>query len=152
MNLNIKFGTRLFNLVTLLSLLVLVGCGGKPATVSGTISVDGNALDQGTVTFTPVAGGMRASAIIQGDGSYEVMTNRDVGLDVGEYAVAVVSREVIIGKGGPPMPGKYLAPKRYGKTKTSGLQYSIEKGTNVIDIDLSSEDSKADRPTRNKRS
>jgi hypothetical protein len=43
------------------------------------------------------------------------------------------------------MPGKYLAPKRYGKTQTSGLRFSVKKGSNSINIELSSEGGEADR-------
>lgn len=117
-----------------------VGCGGKPAKVSGAVSVDGKLLDQGTVFFAPAAGGMRASGIIQSDGSYVIKTNRDTGLEVGEYNVGVVSRELIRpNPGGPPMPGEYIAPKRYGNPKTSGLSYTVEQGSNEINLELSSD-------------
>lgn len=119
-------------------LLTSSGCGGKPASVSGTVSVDGKPLDQGTVGFTPTAGGMRAVGLIQSDGSYQLKTNRDRGLDVGEYTVTVTAREAVQTEGGPPMPGKYLAPKRYGSTRTSGLVEQVESGSNVIDLNLES--------------
>lgn len=142
-----KMKTR-FSTSTGLSLFALVfvaqvGCGGKPASVSGTVTVDGTPLTQGSVVFAPSSGGMRASGIIQADGSYEIKTNRDAGLEVGEYDVSVVAREVVeTGPGSPPIPGKYLAPKRYGNVKTSGLHYSVEKGNNTIDIELSSDNAK----------
>lgn len=127
--------------------LVLVGCGGgKPATVTGIVTIDGKPLSNGTVTYSPAGGGMKAIGLIKSDGSYQIKTNSDAGIDIGEYDVAVVSREVISsGPDSPPMPGKYVAPKHYGNMKTSGLHYQVEKGSNQIDIDLSSEDSRADR-------
>jgi hypothetical protein len=122
------------------SLLLVAGCGGKPATVSGTITLDGTPLARGSVAFTPVNGGQKATGVIASDGSYSLNTNRDVGLDVGEYRTTVVSREP--GKvdkyGGPPLPGKYLSPKRYANGATSGLQYNVTKGHNSIDIELTS--------------
>jgi len=138
---------RLVGLCLSLALAYLVGCGGKPARVSGIVTVDGKPLEQGTVAFSPASGGMRATGIIQGDGSYEIRTNRESGLDIGEYAVAVSSRELLFhgGPDQPPMPGKYLAPKRYGKTQTSGLRFSVKKGSNSINIELSSEGGEADR-------
>ena len=138
---------RLVGLCLSLALAYLVGCGGKPARVSGIVTVDGKPLEQGTVAFSPASGGMRATGIIQGDGSYEIRTNRESGLDIGEYAVAVSSRELLFHSGPdqPPMPGKYLAPKRYGKTQTSGLRFSVKKGSNSINIELSSEGGEADR-------
>ena len=130
------------NLAITLSLLATVGCGGKPATVSGIVTVDSKPLEQGTVFFAPVDGGMRASGIIQDDGSYEIRTNRAAGLDLGDYHVAVVSRELVFphGPDGPPMPGKYLAPKKYGKPTTSELKYSVVAGSNEINLDLTSDE------------
>ena len=130
------------SLPVVLTLLLssLSGCGGKPAKVSGTVSVDGVPLNQGTVSYVPAGGGLRAVAQIESDGSYKVRTNREMGLEIGEYKVAVSSREVIKPEGGGlPMPGKYLAPQRYGRIETSDLQYTVEKGSNVIDIELSSD-------------
>lgn len=121
-------------------LVALAGCGGKPASVTGVVILDGEPLEHGTVGFAPTSGGMRAAGTIQSDGSYKLMTNRESGLDVGEYAVTVSSREP--GKenpaGGPPMPGPYITPRRYAIASTSGLQYQVDKGSNVIDIELSS--------------
>lgn len=124
-----------------LLLTSIVGCGGKPASVTGVITLDGKPLERGTVGFSPTSGGMQAAGIIQADGSYELKTNRDSGLDVGEYAVTVSSREP--GKenpaGGPPMPGPFITPRHYAYAAKSGLKFQVEKGSNVIDIDLSSE-------------
>ena len=123
-----------------LLLTIAVGCGGKPAYVSGVVSIDGKPLDQGTISFSPTTGGMRAAGKILEDGSYEIRTNRSSGLEVGDYQVAVVSREAIItSPDAPPTPGKFFVPNRYGRAKTSGLQYTVTKGSNQIDIDLSSE-------------
>ena len=121
-------------------LVSTAGCGGKPARVSGAVSVDGQPLEQGTVFFAPTEGGMRASGIIQSDGSYTIKTNRDSGLEVGDYNVGVVSRELTWpNPGGPPMPGDYLAPKKYGNPKTSGLRYTVERGSNEINLELTSD-------------
>ncbi len=127
--------------VALVLLLVpFSGCGGKPAQVSGTVSVDGVPLDTGTIAFVPSGQGMRATALIESDGSYEVRTNRETGLDTGHYKVAISAREVVKPEGGGlPMPGEYLVPRQYGNTETSGLEYTIEEGSNVIDINLQSD-------------
>lgn len=128
-------------IVFTLSLLTALGCGGKPASVSGTVSVDGKPLNQGNVIFSPASGGMRSSGLIGSDGKYSISTNRESGLEVGDYEVAVVSRELVFPNGpdSPPMPGKYLAPKKYGKPKTSGLRFPVVKGSNEIDLALSSD-------------
>jgi len=118
-------------------LAALAGCGGKPATVSGVVTLDGKPLERGSVGFTPVAGGMRAAGVIDGDGSYTLSTNRDAGLEIGEYAVTVVSREPGPENAeGPPMPGPYITPQHYGVESTSGLKFNVASGSNTIDIAL----------------
>lgn len=138
-----------------LSLCVaLAGCGGNPATVTGVVTMDDKPLERGNVGFNPAAGGLKAVGSINSDGTYELSTNRESGLQTGEYKVTVVSNEP--GEpdpnGGPPMPGKSLIPRRYGRTNTSELSYSVEKGSNTIDIKLTSEGleegNKAKKPRR----
>ena len=149
---NQKCRTSFFGFCLSLSLVYLVGCGGKPATVSGIVTIDGKPLQQGTVAFSPASGGMRATGAIRTDGSYKIRTNRESGLDIGDYEVSVVSREIVISEPGlPPMPGKYIAPKRYGRPKTSGLRFNVEKGKNTIDIELESEAEDTARKTRRGR-
>lgn len=134
-----KHRFALLNLGLLMSLQFLGGCGGKPARVSGLVTLDGKPLERGVVGFAPSGGGMRAAGIIQSDGSYTLSTNRDTGLETGEYLTTVVSREpgVESPQGGPPMPGAYITPRHYAIAKTSGLRFNVEKGSNTIDIDLS---------------
>lgn len=125
-----------------LSLLITVaGCGGNPATVSGVVTMDGQPLQRGKVGFTPTSGGLQAMGQIDSDGSYELSTNLKPGLQVGEYQATVISTEPGIAdpNGGPPMPGKSLIPRRYARTSTSDLNFTVERGSNVIDIELSSE-------------
>ena len=136
-----------------LSLLYLVGCGGKPASVYGVVTLDGKPLERGVVSFTPANGGMLAAGIIQSDGSYKLSTNRESGLETGEYVTTVVSREPSIEnpQGGPPMPGAYITPRRYAIAKTSGLRFNVERGSNTIDIDLSPEAGDNGRMKRRRR-
>ncbi len=149
----IRSDSKLFSLCLGALLAGLVGCGGKPATVTGVVMLDGKPLERGTVGFAPTAGGMRAVGTIQSDGSYELKTNRDVGLEVGEYAVTVKAREP--GKenphGGPPMPGPYIAPRKYASARTSGLVAQVAKGSNEFDFDLSSEGLEEDKARRGRR-
>ncbi len=120
-------------------LAALAGCGGKPATVSGVVTLDGKPLERGSVGFTPVAGGMRAAGVIDSEGNYTLSTNRDAGLEIGEYAVTVVSREPGPENAqGPPMPGPYITPQHYAVESTSGLKFNVVGGSNTIDIALTS--------------
>ena len=117
-----KLNIALANFGFLLTLLTLVGCGGKPAKVSGVATLDGKPLERGMVGFAPIDGGMRAAGIIQSDGSYTLSTNRESGLDTGEYLTTVASREpgVENSKGARPCrartsrPGTTPSPRRRG--------------------------------------
>jgi hypothetical protein len=121
-------------------LATLIGCGGKPASVSGVVTLDGKPLQRGTVGFTPVASGMRAAGVIDSDGSYSLSTNRDAGLEIGEYLVTVVSREPGPENAqGPPMPGPYITPQHYAVESTSGLKFKVDGGSNTIDIAMTSD-------------
>lgn len=131
----------------------LVGCGGNPAKVSGVVTLNGEPLSRGSVGFTPIAGGMKAVGVIQSDGNFELKTNRERGLQFGEHQATVVALEPgkVDPHGGPPIPGKHITPKRYGNTKTSGLQFNVEKGRNTIDIELSSEGLEEDNKPKSRR-
>lgn len=134
------FDCRAIATVAAMQIAALIGCGGKPAQVSGTVTLDGKPLERGVVGFTPVAGGLRAAGIIQSDGRYTLTTNRESGLETGEYRVTVVSREPgPPSNGGPPMPGPYITPERYAVESTSGLFYTVAPGNNTIDIELTSD-------------
>jgi len=141
-------------LVLLLSLIpYIVGCGGKPASVTGVVTLNGEPLAHGTVGFAPTGPGLRAASEIQSDGTYELQTNREAGLDVGEYAVTVASREP--GQkdpnGGPPMPGPFITPRQYAVASTSGLKYQVESGSNEINIELTGEPKDPKNKSRGRR-
>ena len=107
--------------------------------------MDGNALDHGSVTFILQNAEGRMGAGVAGqigaDGTYSVQTGRSGGLESGEYAVKVSSREPSISQegGAPPLPGELITPAAYSKTSTSGLRYNVRQGSNVIDIALRSD-------------
>ena len=132
---------RLFVMICLSAfILCAVGCGGKPAKVQGAVTLDGQPVTRGTIGFSPVDGGQKAVGVIDGNGNYDLRTNRERGLEVGEYAVTVSSRErgEVDENGGPPMPGKFLVPRRYSSSNTSGLRFEVQSGSNTINLELSS--------------
>lgn len=125
----------------LLLCLMCAGCGPRnDATVDGAVTYAGNPLTTGAVTFHPTTPGPPlAIGELQSDGTFTLRTGETAGLQPGEYLVTVVAT-------GPmpeatpsdPMPlPKLLVPARYGDVKTSGLKYTISRGTNKIDIVLS---------------
>jgi hypothetical protein len=112
--------------------LVLVsclgGCSAKALTpVSGSVTVDGRALDRGSVTFHPVKGGPLGIGKIQPDGKYTIETAGQRGVAPGEYLVTVVAT----GEApkptarGPEAPPPLLVAARYGRTESSGLRVTV---------------------------
>ena len=120
----------------------ITGCGGAyDSTVAGTVTLDGNTVPRGTVTFAPVKGGPAGYARIDG-GSYTVYTGREEGLPAGEYDVTVIANEAAAAQananGGPPPPGKAITPAWYRSKDTSGLKFTVKPGSNTVDLPLSS--------------
>lgn len=121
------------------------GCEKKlPATVSGSITVDGETPTgnlAGEVMFHPSGGGAMAMAPLLADGTYVISTGATKGLEPGSYdvTVRVVENE-------PEPPGGYknapaqkpLAPSRYGDKKKSGLSAEVKPGKNEFVFDLDS--------------
>jgi hypothetical protein len=86
------------------------------------------------------SGGKPATGSIESDGSYSVNTSREPGLAPGEYQVAVSIREMPenVTRSDHPPPGKLLIPEKYEQATTSGLQFEVVPGVNVIDVELTS--------------
>lgn len=128
---------RISSLLILLA-LVTTGCGeAHDASVTGTVSLDGQPLTKGAVTFTPVQAGAMAVANIQPDGSYSVYTGDQAGLEAGEYRVTVAATEMPAATPEDPEPlPKLLTPARYSDPSTSGLTLKVTPGSNRFDISL----------------
>ncbi len=127
-----------------LLIMPLAGCGSDAeSTVYGTVTLDGESLDHGSVTFVPeTRAGRAAAGSIDSDGSYKVQTGQTGGLPAGEYVVKVSSRAPSVPhpQGGPPSPGKLLTPKKYLNSNRSGLTFQVEAGSNEIDLELTSQE------------
>lgn len=126
------------------SLLVLVamsvGCSEYDATVSGVVQLDGTPLDHGKVMYVGEGTGVMAIGKIDSSGDYEVQVATSGGLPSGEYQVKVICQAPAAPSvgGAPPAPGKSLIPRKYARGLTSGLQFTVEPGSNTIDLELSS--------------
>ncbi len=117
-------------------LLLASGCGGgHGASVSGRVTLDGKPLDTGTVTFHPEGGGPTAYGGIHSDGSYQVKTGTQQGLPPGEYRVTVLATTEPP-TDGPSVPGEQITPFRYANPAESGLRFTVARGSNRYDIDL----------------
>jgi hypothetical protein len=107
-------------------LLLVSGCSDSlESTISGTLTNDGQPVPLAQIVFHPIAGGPLPYAVTSDDGSYNVITAAQTGLEAGEY-IAVVEA----------MKPDVSLPKMYGSVATSPLKYQIKPGKNVIDISL----------------
>lgn len=137
-------------LVTLVS-----GCGGLyDSSVTGKVTLDGNSIARGTVSYHPVQQGPTAYGLVGEDGTYLVRVGREEGLPAGEYLVSIVANaESTPNKNPslPPMPGKPITPRWYRTTKTSGLTFTVEAGSNEIDLELTTEPPPNWKPPKRRR-
>jgi hypothetical protein len=121
----------------LLALLALAGCGAKESRVSGTVTLDGQPIDAGAITFLPSDGqSPTAGGVIQ-DGRYSVK------VPVGTMKVSISAPKVVGKKKiyptpqSPEMPiTKEAVPARYNEQ--TELQLDVKPGANQKDWDLHS--------------
>ena len=137
-----NLGVSLASLV--LAVVFLAGCRDKSqlsvASVTGTVTLDGKPLTQGTVIFTPERG-RAARGEIGSDGSFTLSTyGESDGASVGTHQVSIIAIEgdEEVGFESSVEP-KWLIPRRYGAAATSGLEFEVEAGEqNEPRFDLSS--------------
>ena len=127
----------------------LVGCGSNLATVTGTVTLDGQPLAgsdkmSGTVQFSP-EGGRGATAVgnLDQSGRYHLSTGSRVGVLPGKYLVSVSAVEIIPPKiAGEAGSGRLATPPRYADAKSSGFTADVAPGKNIFDYALSSQQNK----------
>jgi len=96
------------------------------------VLIDGQPLTKGFITIVP-NDGRPATGQIQPDGSFRLTTFDDNdGCLLGTHPVTVVANEQIT-----PTRMKWLAPKKYVDTGSSGLTVTIEKPRDDLMIELS---------------
>ena len=136
-NKNMHGYNRYLAVITLLVVIVCSGCGrGNPnrAEVHGTVTLDGQALDQGTISFLPsgqTKGPAAGASIV--DGSYSI--SADAGPAIGTNRVEIRSARATGGRlpNGDPAIDEFI-PSQYN-TKTK-LTVTIEPGGNIADFPL----------------
>lgn len=128
-------------LLLLATLVVATGCGrgtSDTAPVTGTITLDGQPLTQGTVVFMPEKG-LWAKGAIGSDGSFRVATANGDGASIGLNRVTICCVEP--GTGTEDKPAKWLIPPHYGNPATSGLSFDVKAGIdNTARFDLTRSD------------
>lgn len=131
-------------LVVILSALGIAGCKPTKAMVSGTVSLGGQPVTLGDITFAGSKPGEGGSTPIQPDGKYSIS------LPPGTYKITVAATPPpgATGKGsGPAAPeignlpkeekGTYRAiPKKYSNAETSGLSVTVTSGKTEYNITM----------------
>jgi hypothetical protein len=122
----------------LVVLLAQAGCSdGTMAQVSGTVTLDGNAIESGQIQFSPVDGKTKTAGGPIKDGQYSV------GVPVGLMKVSISAPKVVGKKkiydtpDSPEMPiTKEALPAHYNE-KTE-LQFEVKPGSQTKDFPLTS--------------
>ena len=114
---------------------LILGCSPSPrpplGRVSGTVSLDGKALANATVRFTPAGPGRTAEGFTDTAGRYELRYLRDIpGANVDRHTVRITTANEATGD-------RELLPHRYHSR--SQLEARVASGTNVLDFDLRSQ-------------
>jgi len=139
--------------IAILALWMTVhGCGGPAyeydSVVTGTVTIDGELANSGTVAFHPVKEGRPAIGRIDSDGSYSLRTGQgdlkqvDGGTVMsGEYLVtanitAPSAEGAVVAEGGPPIPGPSLIASKYAQKSTTDLRFTVKPGPQVIVLNL----------------
>ena len=122
-----------------LGLLALAGCGDGKSTVSGTVTLDGQPVPSGSITFVKQEGGsiVREGAIVNGGkfaaavppGTYKLELN-------GQKVVGKRTQKGFDGKDETLDITQELFPERYN-IRTELLE-EIKPGANTIDLKLNS--------------
>ena len=124
-------------LVGLMVAIVLIAAGGcdrRPSRVpvSGQVTVDGEPLEFGSITFYAVAGGRPGGASLADGGNYSVtMHDPNDGLPPGKYTVTVAAADWVSDKA-----CRWHAPKHYQDAKTSGLTAEIKNEATTMNFNL----------------
>jgi hypothetical protein len=141
---------RLHRAVCLAALLLatgvgLLGCSGRSATVSGTVTYQNKKVTSGAVVFVGPDGKASQPALIQEDGTYKA-----VNVPVGPVKVAVNNPPPANSTGGGRLPAndpeaqesareaaRYVpTPRKYSDADKSGLTTTIKGGVNTYNIEL----------------
>ena len=124
----------LVGLAMVASVLIATGCDNRPSRVpvSGQVTIDGEPLEFGSITFYATGGGRPGGASLAEGGSYSVtMHDPNDGLPPGKYTVTVAAAEWVSDKA-----CRWHAPKHYQDAKTSGLTAEIKNEATTMNFNL----------------
>jgi len=132
---------KTFVFASLCCALMLAGCSGNDGrvTVTGTVTLDGQPLSDGTITFVGSNGASAGVGSID-NGSFTISkTGNAEGMDPGSYKVQVESWEVQPGEpqdDGTFAEGKTRIPEKYNKAADSGLTAEVTADGGSFTFDL----------------
>ena len=125
--------------------MVLIGCGGgggdtpELGTVKGTVTLDGKALPNATVEFTPTGekGGRPSIAVTDSGGDYELKyTDAHAGAPPGKYQVRITTASTTTDEQGNDVVVAETVPAKYNYE--TELKEEVTAGSNTIDFKLDS--------------
>lgn len=130
-------------LVAAVTTVLVAGCG-QPGAVSGLVTLDGEPLTTGVITFTPSASGPSAYGAIGPDGRYELRTGGAAGLAAGEYVVTVAANAAPERPAGGSWPGServlpLVTPGKYADRDKTPLRAKVVAGGQQLDFALVSQ-------------
>ena len=135
---------------------VIPGCGSsKTSPVTGVVTLDGRPVAKAGVAFRPLDGSRMSTGETNQDGEFTLTCyERGDGAIPGSHTVTVtkfeekrldlpegadeLTAEMAASKAGEPKK-KWLVPEKYSSKDTSGLTFTVEKGRNTANFDLTSE-------------
>ena len=123
----------------ILVLCCTLGCGGA-SSVSGRVTLDGQPLTTGTITFKPQGDAPAAIGQISSNGSYRLSVGTSSSVAPGQYQVTIVATELVAPTPTDPSPlPKMLTPEKYNDPATSGFTAEVKPGKNFFPFEMKSE-------------
>jgi len=127
--------------IGLVTAAALAGCGGTDssrlptAKVIGTVTVQGQPVTSGTITFFPVSGGKHALGSLGADGSFTLSTyEAQDGAVLGAHKVVIQVPKM--GPDGAPVPGADRIPPSYAASETTPLTVEVKQDNEPLRLDL----------------
>lgn len=116
------------------------GAGGNIGTVEGTVTLDGNPVEEATVRFYPTSGERGASGKTDRNGHFELRYTRDtMGAIIGDHKVTVSTKVVADNYSDDGAEAKKeTIPRKYVDRKKTDLTATVKQGSNTCDFDLKS--------------
>ena len=154
MQVRVQGKVSLVLVAAVLSFVAGCGSGLRPIAgsvgVSGTVTFNGQPLEQGMVRFAPESGGKAQPATGQiKNGKFTMLTTASSpGVMVGKYKVSIISNKPFappaLKPGTPPDPkAKFepesLVPTKYNDIKTSGLEADVTAAVTSLTFALQGE-------------